>query len=153
MRLGSPPKNPEINAAHKQQLSADQRKRNEVEECFGSVKRKYSLDLIMGRLPKSAATMISLVFLVMCAERIRRLLRLFFGIIFAWLSASRATGSIRMAFRCVLELDQGELAVLYNRSGELPAPLLLVQNREGSPPDLSGFLKCTSANQLNYDLA
>jgi transposase, IS5 family len=29
--LGRPPKNPEISAAHKQQLSADQRRRNEVE--------------------------------------------------------------------------------------------------------------------------
>jgi hypothetical protein len=34
-RLGRPPKDPEISAAHKQQLSADQRKRNEVEGCFG----------------------------------------------------------------------------------------------------------------------
>jgi hypothetical protein len=30
-RLGRPPKDPASNAAHKQQLSADQRKRNEVE--------------------------------------------------------------------------------------------------------------------------
>jgi len=30
-RLGRPPKDPEVNAAHKQQLSADQRRRNEVE--------------------------------------------------------------------------------------------------------------------------
>ena len=43
---------PEISAAHKQQLSADQRKRNEVEGCFGSGKRKYSFDLMMARLPK-----------------------------------------------------------------------------------------------------
>jgi hypothetical protein len=39
-RLGKPPKDPEINAAHKQQLSTDQRKQNEVEGCFGSGKRK-----------------------------------------------------------------------------------------------------------------
>lgn len=38
-RLGSPPKNPEIHAAHKQQLSADQRRRKEVECVFGSGKR------------------------------------------------------------------------------------------------------------------
>jgi IS5 family transposase len=45
-RLDRPSKDPEINAAHKQQLSADQQKRNELEGCFGSGKRKYSLDLI-----------------------------------------------------------------------------------------------------------
>jgi IS5 family transposase len=82
-RLGRPPKDPEINAAHKQQLSADQRKRNEVEGCFVSGKRKYSLDLIMARLPKGAETSISMAFVVMCAEKIRRLLRLFFVIMYA----------------------------------------------------------------------
>jgi IS5 family transposase len=46
-RLGRPPKNPEISAAHKQQLNAGQRRRNEVEGCFGSGRRKYSLALIM----------------------------------------------------------------------------------------------------------
>lgn len=110
-RLGRPPKDPEINAAHKQQISADQRKRNEVEGCFGSGKRKYSLDLIMARLPKGAATMISMAFLVMCAEKIRRLLRLFFVIILAWLSSSPAAGSTRMALGYILQLGRGELAV------------------------------------------
>jgi hypothetical protein len=83
-RLGRPPRDPEINAAHKQQLSADQRKRNEVEGCFGSGKRKCSLALIMARLPKGAETTTSMAFLVMCAEKIRRLLRLFFVLIHAW---------------------------------------------------------------------
>ena len=82
-RLGRPPKDPEINAAHKQQLSADQRRRNEVEGVFGSGKRKYSLKLIMARLAHGAATSISMSFLVMCAEKILRLLRLFFVFIFA----------------------------------------------------------------------
>ena len=77
-RLGRPPKDAEINAAHKQQLSADQRRRNEVEGCFGSGKRKYSLDLIMARLVKGSENWISMAFVVMCAEKIRRLLRLFF---------------------------------------------------------------------------
>ena len=75
-RLGRPAKDPEINAAQKQQLSAHQRKRNEVEGCFGSGKRKYSLDLIMARLPKGAENSISMEFVVMCAEKIRRQLRL-----------------------------------------------------------------------------
>ena len=76
-RLGRPPKDPEINAAHKQKLSADQRRRSEVEGVFGSGKRKYSLKLIMARLVHAAATSISMSFLVMCAEKILRLLRLF----------------------------------------------------------------------------
>ncbi|WP_153062457.1 transposase, partial [Cyanobium usitatum] len=67
-------------AAQKQQLSADQRRRNEVEGCFGSGKRKYSLDLIMARLSKGAENSISMAFVVMCAEKIRRLLRLFLSL-------------------------------------------------------------------------
>jgi len=59
-RLGRPPRDPEITAAHKQQLSADQRRRNEVEGCFGSGKRKYSLDLIIAWLSKGAETLISI---------------------------------------------------------------------------------------------
>jgi hypothetical protein len=83
-RLGRPPKDPKISAAHKQQLSADQRRRNEVEEYFGSGKRKYSLDLIMARLSKGAEALISMAFLVMCAENILKLLRLFFITVCAW---------------------------------------------------------------------
>jgi IS5 family transposase len=69
---------PEISTAHKQPLSADPKKRNEVEGCFESGKRKYSLDLIMARLSKGAETLISMAFLVMCTEKILRLLCLFF---------------------------------------------------------------------------
>uniref|UniRef100_UPI001C2139FC IS5 family transposase n=1 Tax=Synechococcus sp. CCY 9618 TaxID=2815602 RepID=UPI001C2139FC len=95
-RLGRPPKNAEINAAHKQQLSADQRRRNEVEGVFGSGKRKYSLKLIMARLTHGAATSISMSFLVMCAEKILRVLRLLSVLLFAclcsllWLHTSPA---------------------------------------------------------------
>jgi IS5 family transposase len=66
-RLGRSPKDPEINAAQKQQVSVDQRKRNEVEGCFGSGKRKYFLDPIMARLQKGTETSISMAFLVMYA--------------------------------------------------------------------------------------
>jgi len=76
-----------VNAAHKQLLSADQRKRNEVEGVFGSGKRKYALKLIMARLARGAETSISMAFLVMCAEKIRRLLRLFFVVLFGWILA------------------------------------------------------------------
>ena len=98
-RLGRPPKNPEISAAHKQQLSADQRRRNEVEGVFGSGKRKYALKLIMARLAKGAETSISMAFLVMCAEKIRRLLRLFLITILAWLCTWKWPGSLWMGLR------------------------------------------------------
>ncbi len=98
-RLGRHLKDPEINSAQKQQIIADQRKRNEVEGCFGSGKRKYSLDLIMARLPKGAETMISMAFVVMCAEKIRRLLRLFLVIISAWFYAVKLPGCLWMALR------------------------------------------------------
>jgi hypothetical protein len=80
MRLGRPPKDPQITAAHKQQLSADHRRRYEVEGIFGSGKRKYSLQLIMARLSHGAEASISMAFLVMCAEKILRLLRLFLSL-------------------------------------------------------------------------
>ena len=108
-RLGRPPKDPEINAAHKQQLSADQRKRNEVEGCIGSGKRKDSLDLIMARLPKGAETSISMAFVVMCAEKIRRLLRLFFVLNNAWFVAFQRSGWLWMALRDCWFLETGEL--------------------------------------------
>jgi hypothetical protein len=110
-RLGRPPKDPEINAAHKQQLSADQRRRNEVEGCFGSGKRKYSLELIMARLSKGAETLISMAFLVMCAEKIRRLLRLFFVTIFAWFYAWQRPGTLWMALTHTSQLETEELLV------------------------------------------
>lgn len=75
-RLGRPPKDQKMNAEHKQ-LLADQSKRNEVEGVFGIGKRKYSLNLIMVKLKAGAEGTISMSFLVMCAEKILRLLRLF----------------------------------------------------------------------------
>ena len=92
-RLGRPPKNPEINEAHKQQLSADQRRRNEVEGVFGSGKRKYSLRLIMARLAKGAETSISIAFLVMCAEIYGGSYASFFVLISAWFYAWQKSAS------------------------------------------------------------
>ena len=104
-RLGRPPKDPEINAANKRQLSADQRRRNEVEGCFGSGKRKYSLGLIMARLKKGAETSISMAFLVMSAEKILRLLRLFFVLFVAWFYEWFWSSTLRMAVRNIYQLE------------------------------------------------
>lgn len=77
-RLGRPPKDAGIPAARKEKLRADQSHRNEVEGVFGSGKRKNSLDMIMARLKTGSETSISMAFLLMCAEKVLRLLHLFF---------------------------------------------------------------------------
>jgi len=110
-RLGRPPKNLEDNAAYKQQLSADQRKRNEVEGVFGSGKRKYSLQLIMARLPKGAETSISMAFLVMCAEKILRLICLFFVAFYAWIYCYLRLCPLLVALRNICQLETEELPV------------------------------------------
>ncbi|MFM7640281.1 MAG: transposase, partial [Cyanobium sp.] len=69
-RLGRLPKDQAITAAYKQQLYADQRRRNEVEGCFGSGKRKYSLDRSRALRPICAENSISMAFVVMCLEKI-----------------------------------------------------------------------------------
>ena len=76
-----------------------------MEGLFGSGKRKYSLRLIMARLTKGAETSISMGFLVMCAEKILRLLRLFFVTIFAWFYSWQWPGSSWVVLRniCLLE--------------------------------------------------
>lgn len=105
-RLGRPPRDAHITSAHKQQLMADQSRRNEVEGVFGSGKRKYSLDLIMARLKAGAESSISMAFLVMCAEKVLRLLRLFFvlllrwsyGLVWHWASLSASGGILNPSF-------------------------------------------------------
>ena len=110
-RLGRPPKDPKITAAHKQLLSADQRRRNEVEGCFGSGKRKYSLDLVMARLSKGAETLISMAFVVMCAEKILRLLRLFFVTLCAWFYAWQRPGALWELLRTIWRLEMADSVV------------------------------------------
>jgi hypothetical protein len=61
-----------------------------VEEVFGAGKRKSSLKLIMARLVCGAQTLILMAFLVMCAEKILRLLRLFFPYYFVFLQPAQA---------------------------------------------------------------
>jgi len=110
-RLGRPPKDAAINAVHAQQLSADQRRRNEVEGCFGAGKRKYSLDLIKARLVKGAENSISMAFVVMCAEKILRLLRLFFVAIFTWLCISHWPRALWRRLADVWQLETADLLV------------------------------------------
>jgi IS5 family transposase len=101
-RLGRPPKDPAVNVSQKQELRADQRKRNEVKGVFGSGKRKYALTLIMARLAKGAETSISMAFLVMCADKIWRLLCLFFVLIFGWILGCLEAGKSLQASKHIL---------------------------------------------------
>jgi hypothetical protein len=110
-RLGRPPKDPAVNAAHKQQLSADQRRRNEVEGVFGSGKRKYSLQLIMARLPKGAETTISMAFLVMCAEKILRLVCLFSVAFNAWICVCQPLSWLSLALGNICSVESAESPV------------------------------------------
>ena len=113
-RLGSPPRDPDINDSHKQQFSAAERTRNEVQKCFRSGKRKYSLDLIMARLPKGAENSISMAFWLMCAETILRLLHPFFVPIFAWLCIWQCPCSLWVELKNIWKLDADDtLVALY----------------------------------------
>ena len=84
-QLAWPAKDPDVTSAYKQQLRTDQSRRNEFEGVFGSGKRKYSLNLIMARPNAGAESSISMNFLVMCAEKVLRLLRLFFVLTLGWI--------------------------------------------------------------------
>jgi hypothetical protein len=48
-------------------------------------------------------------FVVMCAEKIRRLLRLFYVIIYAWFYAFKRSGRLWMALRDCWQLEAGDL--------------------------------------------
>ena len=82
-----------------------------MEGVFGSGKRKYALKLIMARLAKGAETSISMAFLVMCAEKIRRLLRLFFVTILAWNYAYQRPIFLWSALMDILRLETEDLFV------------------------------------------
>jgi hypothetical protein len=63
----------------------------------------------MARLAKGAETTISLAILVMCAEKIRRILRLFFVTILIWFNVGHGRVSLWMALREIFGLETAEL--------------------------------------------
>jgi hypothetical protein len=79
-----------------------------VEGCFGSGNRKYSLDLIMARLPKGAKSTISMGFVVMCAEKIWRLLRLFFVAILACFCSRQWPRFLWISLRNIWQLEMAD---------------------------------------------
>ncbi len=75
-------------------FKSDLRKRSVIEGRIGTGKRKYGLDRIMTKLVETSKTVITIVFFVISAEKILRLLRLLFDLLVSmyyamlWLWAS-----------------------------------------------------------------
>ena len=61
--LGRPPKN--VSKETKKQALDDERFRNGIEGKFGQAKRRFSLNLVMTKLPETSETSIAITFLVM----------------------------------------------------------------------------------------
>ena len=66
---------------------------------------------MMPRLAKGAESSISMAFLVMCVEKIRRLLRIIFITIFAWVYAWPWPGCLWMELRTICLLETTESLV------------------------------------------
>jgi hypothetical protein len=64
----------------------------------------------MPRLAKGAETSICMAFLVMCAEKIRWLLRIIFVTVFAWVYAWQWPGCLWMALRHSYLLEDNRIA-------------------------------------------
>ena len=62
-RLGRPPK--EVSKEKKEEARSDERVRNAIEGKFGQGKRRFSLGLVMAKLPETSETVIAMNFLVM----------------------------------------------------------------------------------------
>jgi IS5 family transposase len=85
----------EMQTPEQQELfKSDLRKRSVIEGRIGTGKRKYGLDRIMTKLVETSKTVITIVFFVISAEKILRLLRLLFDLLVSmyyamlWLWAS-----------------------------------------------------------------
>ncbi len=68
--LGRPPKNPSKEI--KIQAKIDENIRNIIEAKFGQAKRRYTLNLVMSKLPQTSETSIAITFLIMNLSAILR---------------------------------------------------------------------------------
>jgi hypothetical protein len=76
---GRPPKN--VSQEEKKQALNDERFRNAIEGKFGQAKRRFSLNLIMTKLPETSETSIAITFLVVnLSTLLRQLLSLFLSL-------------------------------------------------------------------------
>jgi IS5 family transposase len=69
-KLGRPPKN--VSKQDKKQAQDDERFRNAIEGKFGQAKRRFSLNLVMTKLPETSETSIAITFLVVNLSRLLR---------------------------------------------------------------------------------
>ena len=99
---------------------------------------ELAADLTMQSLLVRSENSISMAFVVMCAEKIRRLLRLFFVTILAWIYACQREGFLWMALRRFFSLKQKNCPSLHSRSSELPTALFLGWNQSVSLEACSG---------------
>jgi hypothetical protein len=78
-KLGRPPKN--VSKEDKKQAQDDECFRNAIEGKFGQAKRRFSLNLVMTKLPETSETSIAITFLVVNLCRLlRQLLSLFLSL-------------------------------------------------------------------------
>jgi transposase, IS5 family len=79
--LGRPTKN--VSKEDKKQAQDDESFRNAIEGKFGQAKRRFSLDLVMTKLPETSETSIAITFLVVNLSRLlRQFLSLFLFLFF-----------------------------------------------------------------------
>ena len=82
--LGRPPKN--VSQEQKKQAFDDERFRNAIEGKFGQAKRRFSLNLVMTKLPETSETSIAITFLVV---NLSKLLRQYFRLFLSFLILTR----------------------------------------------------------------
>ena len=82
--LGRKPKN--ISKEAKKQAQDDERFRNTIEGKFGQAKRRFSLNLVMTKLPTTSETSIAITFLVV---NLSKLLRQFCSLFLSFLILTR----------------------------------------------------------------
>ena len=82
--LGRKPKN--VSKEAKKQAQEDERFRNTIEGKFGQAKRRFSLNLVMTKLPETSETSIAITFLVV---NLSKLLRQFCSLFLSFLILTR----------------------------------------------------------------
>ncbi|WP_430639831.1 IS5-like element ISCwa2 family transposase [Crocosphaera watsonii WH 8501] len=92
-KLGRPPKN--VSEEEKKQAHSDECFRNAIEGKFGQAKRRFSLNLVMTKLPETSITSIAITFLVV---NLSKLLRQFLSLFLSLFTNSRTGELIRPLF-------------------------------------------------------
>ncbi|EAM49996.1 hypothetical protein CwatDRAFT_3372 [Crocosphaera watsonii WH 8501] len=92
-KLGRPPKN--VSEEEKKQAHSDECFRNAIEGKFGQAKRRFSLNLVMTKLPETSITSIAITFLVV---NLSKLLRQFLSLFLSLFTNNRTGELIKLPF-------------------------------------------------------